>query len=694
MNAGWCPQDDNFESSDTQQFVPQHATEEEYREFILNYSAAGDRAMQRYLAGRRQFVKGFPQMADWFQASLLRRVGRTYWLEDGTPPSTSYERTVDYVCYFARPYLYFLALRGYLQFDLQWLLAARHLRGTLYLKEAGIEAQMEPLIEEGQTLGYAEKTLRASLWWLFNRFFLHHGGKFDADSITEGDLAKFRNAVQEFGQRSDVELFYGTRDDYARTAKLARANLHVLGVILYHRGQIDSLPQPRGTPDPSRKPTSKPRMEATAKRYVSRRRPSISDSYARQTDHYLRKFIDWVSEEYPGMESFAEVDRDMVLDYASATSRMNGRRTGRPLAVATRSKLLETLATFFSLTAEWGWEDVPGRRLLGPGDLPKQVRGVPRYIPEAELAPLMEAVRELACPYQRTAILVARWSGARRDEIRRLEMDCLDAYPDGTPRLRIPAGKTHTERVVPLNEEAAQAVRELKTSVHRGRGIVDRVTKLPTHYLFTSRGKLLSSWYLFDQGLKKAREAAGVPAEWNGPGSTAHRFRHTLGMQLAERGAKLYTVMNVLGHTSPHMSLVYARVSDDAVKQDYEKVLGPGAEIAGPLAHTIKAGELPEADVEWIKTNFFKTELELGHCLRLPQEGPCECDLYLSCAKFVTTRDYTTRLRVRRALELELVEDAKTRGWEREIERHRRTAQRIEQLLHDLGEPIEEEATG
>jgi hypothetical protein len=42
--------------------------------------------------------------------------------------------------------------------------------------------------------------------------------------------------------------------------------------------------------------------------------------------------------------------------------------------------------------------------------------------------------------------------------------------------------------------------------------------------------------------------------------------------------------------------------------------------------------------VDWLNSNFFKTELELGHCLRLPQEGLCECDLYLNCAKFVTTR--------------------------------------------------------
>jgi hypothetical protein len=147
--------------------------------------------------------------------------------------------------------------------------------------------------------------------------------------------------------------------------------------------------------------------------------------------------------------------------------------------------------------------------------------------------------------------------------------------------------------------------------------------------------------------------------------------------------------MKMLGHTSTEMTLVYAHISDKAMAEDYQKVLGPGAELAGPLAEQLRAGTLPEESVAWLKTNFFNTELELGHCLRLPQEGPCECDLYLSCAKFVTTREYAPRLRSRRTRELELIEGAISQGWDREVERHRCTTKRIEQLLEELGEPLE-----
>ncbi len=147
--------------------------------------------------------------------------------------------------------------------------------------------------------------------------------------------------------------------------------------------------------------------------------------------------------------------------------------------------------------------------------------------------------------------------------------------------------------------------------------------------------------------------------------------------------------MKILGHDSVNMTIVYAYISDVEVRKDYDAVLGPGAAIAGPSAELLRSGNLSEADVHWLKTNFFKTELELGHCLRLPQEGPCECDLYLNCAKFVTTREYAPRLRHRRRRELELIEDAISRGWQREVERHQCTARRIEQLLADLAEPLD-----
>jgi hypothetical protein len=208
-------------------------------------------------------------------------------------------------------------------------------------------------------------------------------------------------------------------------------------------------------------------------------------------------------------------------------------------------------------------------------------------------------------------------------------------------------------------------------------------------FVFVWRGKLMGNKHLFETLLKRVCEASDLVDSRGKPTITMHRFRHTLGTELAERGAKLHTIMSILGHESPQMTMVYARISDAEVLRDYRSVLEPGATIAGAGAEAIRAGALSAEAVDWLRGNFLKTELELGHCLRLPSEGPCECDLYLSCSRFVTTPAYAPRLRERRRLELSLADDGRERTWPREVERHCAVARRIEQLLSDLGEEVE-----
>ena len=134
------------------------------------------------------------------------------------------------------------------------------------------------------------------------------------------------------------------------------------------------------------------------------------------------------------------------------------------------------------------------------------------------------------------------------------------------------------------------------------------------------------------------------------------------------------------------MSLIYSRISDPEVRRQYESALASGNRIDGPAADALMNGRLDDQAIHWLQTNFLKTELELGHCLRLPAEGPCECELMLACPKFLTTIEYAPKLRVRLGREEELISDAQLRGWPREVERHQATQRRLNQLLADLNE--------
>jgi integrase len=107
-------------------------------------------------------------------------------------------------------------------------------------------------------------------------------------------------------------------------------------------------------------------------------------------------------------------------------------------------------------------------------------------------------------------LIVARWSGARRDEIRRLAVDCLDTYPDGHPRLRIPVGKGYAERMIPLHPQAADALQPLIDLARStgGRRRYDPSAGREVQHIFVARGKLLSKSLLFDMSPKPAPRRA------------------------------------------------------------------------------------------------------------------------------------------------------------------------------------------
>ena len=661
-----------------------HAEASEYAAFVqafTDHRPYGDptRMRARLLRCRTNFMQRYPSLREWFSAPLTERVGRLY-REDTNHPCCP-------ISYRARHYLTYLALRGYATFDWEWLIATHHLVLEPFLPVLGYPTTLSSLVETAVNLGYEWKDARMTLQWAVARVLLHLGSP-HLQAICATHLAEFEQAIARFSDRADVACFFGSRERYQHGMREEYlTSVHLLQTVLYHQGRIQTEPYRVKHLAAARTPC-KPHMEAVVTRYLAVRRLTDQPGTIQAGRRALLKFIDWLAQTHPRIESWAEVSRDQVMEYAASLNTVMSKR-GRPFATVTKHSLLCWLSVFFQDTSSWEWEGVPQRPPLLHGDLPKLPKSIPRYIPQEELERLMPAIRRLDCPYQRTALLIARWCGARREEIQRLSIDCLDSYPDGTPRLRIPAGKTKKERIVPLNEEAADTIRLLQARRRTQRGLRDRQTGVETPYLFMHHGRLMSSKYLFEDALTKVCQASGLTTADNKRRVTAHRFRHTVGTALAQKGARLRTIQKILGHESVEMALVYIGLTDEDVRQDYQNVLGPRAVIAGPGVELIRAGEFTPAEIDWLKSNYFKTELELGHCLRLPQEGPCECDLYLTCTKFVTTPAYAPRLRRRHRREQELVEDAKAHGWPREVERHQCTLKRLEHLLAELGEPLE-----
>ncbi len=653
--------------------APQHCTEADYAAYVASLPWQPE-SRKRLLRHRQAFLDRWPSLESWLEAPMTERLERSSGGGRGH-----------------RLYIYYLALTDRVRLDYAWMFAAGQIAAGRTAASLNLDLGIPALCAAAMRLGFDQEGALQSVRWSVTRIALRSGVR-TPEELEAQHIDDALAAVQEFTARPDVGLFYGSAERFKRGPAVIWAhNLNTLKMILFHRGQYPAPPKkimPR-----SIRPVAQSGMWAVVERWLGRKRLTLQPKTTYALGYSMRRFLGHLALVAPEIDNFDRVTREHALSFLQALASEPTATTGRPMSSYARRNRGVAVAQFFQDTSNWGWDGVPGRPLLDRRDIPPMPVRVPRFIPADELARLMDAVRGLECPYQRAAILTARWSGARRREVQRLPVRCLDSYPDGTARLRIPVSKNLRERVVPLHEEAAEALRTV-VALRAGaeeRPLIDERTGSPEHFLFSKYGRLMSAQYLFGPVLDKACKSAGL-TDRRGRGTvTAHRFRHTVGTQLAESGARLHTIMSVLGHLSPDMAMVYARISDAEVLRDYKAVLGPGAVIAGPGAEAIRGGTLGKDAVDWLKTNFLKTELELGHCLRLPAEGPCECEIFFACSRFVTTPAYASRLRERHKVELVLAEDARARSLPREVERHHCSAARVERLLTDMGLGLTEE---
>jgi integrase len=665
-----------------------HLTDEEYHQLVASRPCGVDQ-VRRMRRARRAFVARWPDLAAWMAAPVADRLLHSAGITNQDQQAIVAGQRL-YVCA--------LAMHGRIRLDYPWLIASS--LKNLALAQ-GVVVGFGPgwlgeLMAEAARIGYQPQAARSMLSGACTRIALQ---KADADwrTITAADLRQLRDEIGAFRDRADAcqlrpclaERSSGLEVWYRTT----RTTVHVTHVVLHSLGYIPEQARVVSlATQPHALPPGPPAMEDVINRYLARVVPNRTRNRNNMQGRF-RTMTTWLAKQHPEVTNFAQLTRSHMEAFITwLRTDYRHYRTGEPVSIATQVATISALNVLFRNTLAWGWNDVPDRALLSHLDIPKRTEKVPRYLHEHELAAVVDGIRALEDPYQRAANLVARWAGPRRSEIQRLELDCLDTYPEGHPRLRIPAGKTYTERSVPLHPEAADALREcIGATRARNQGpLVDEVTSRPTYYVFQLRGKLMSTYRLFDAALQSACEHAGLLHPDGSRVVTSHRFRHTVGTQLAEEGARLQTIMAILGHRSSDMSLFYARITDTTVLKDYQTALHPGAYIAGPAAEAIRNNQLSPRAVDWLASNYYKTALELGHCLRLPEEGPCECDLYLTCSKFVTTVEYTPRLQERLRVERQLVCDATDRGWPREVERHTAIAGRITDILDELGEPRED----
>jgi hypothetical protein len=122
-----------------------------------------------------------------------------------------------------------------------------------------------------------------------------------------------------------------------------------------------------------------------------------------------------------------------------------------------------------------------------------------------------------------------------------------------------------------------------------------------------------------------------------------HQLRHTLATQSINRGMSLEAIAALLGHRSMDMTLVYARISDQTVAEEYFKV------TQAVEAHYRHTGMLPAGSPKTGATaSDHRRLLANGHCTRPALLGCAFESVCERCGFFETGPTFVTILRRQR----------------------------------------------
>jgi len=249
------------------------------------------------------------------------------------------------------------------------------------------------------------------------------------------------------------------------------------------------------------------------------------------------------------VRELADVKRKHLLDFID-------QRLTAGYAASSINTDVRTFHGFLRFLQEQGYSvpqfllRIPG--LKQPDPLPKfltdeQVRLV-RDEFESRVAKAENFRQRREALLDRAAFYLLWQSGLRMGEVEELRLENLDLE---NRRFTVRQSKALKDRTVFMTDTTVHAIREYLEV--RGPG--------PTDHLFLYRNQPLSK-DLVPTHLRVAGQRVGVKIY-------PHRLRHTAATQLLNAGCRVTSIQKFLGHKELSTTMIYARVHDQTVADDY-----------------------------------------------------------------------------------------------------------------------------
>ena len=362
-----------------------------------------------------------------------------------------------------------------------------------------------------------------------------------------------------------------------------------------------------------------PQLAVTGRRYLAQIGVSLQRRSVEAADNTLRLFVAFLAEEHAEVQGFAEVRRIHIEDFKTWLRQRRAPRGGT-LTNNTIRQRLGTLRAFFDRIIEWDWADAPARVPIFGNDLPIVDDPLPRFLDDPTFAKLMRANAD-APALDRLVIELLAGTGMRVGELCGLSADAVTVI-SGAVWLRVPVGKLHNDRYVPLMPRLAQLLEDWLDE-HRDR-----------EWLLVRSGKPLDR-FTIARMLDRVTRRAGIAHVH------PHQLRHTLATQAINRGMRLEAIATLLGHRSLRMTLVYARIANRTVAEEYHAVSTKvEALYAGDDENETPAMRQLRGELNRMLGN--------GYCTR-PNEMGCSFEAVCEgCGFFTTTIDFKPTLQRQR----------------------------------------------
>ncbi len=272
--------------------------------------------------------------------------------------------------------------------------------------------------------------------------------------------------------------------------------------------------------------------------------PNTLAAYA--TD--LSQFHAFLKEER-SFQRWADVRRDDVMAFLLYLKE-------RKYATSTITRRISAIRSFFAFLVQEGKVRQDPTEGI---ELPTVARRLPRVLSMEEMDDLLELPARSNSPIalrDRAMLELAYATGLRVSELVELKLGDFN-LSTGEVRIR---GKGNRERIVPLSETAAQALKEY---LELGRPHLARNAEQMNLFL-NRRGRPMTRqgfWLM----LKKYAEELGLDDV------TPHTLRHTFATHTLRRKADLRSVQAMLGHASIATTQIYTQLATEQLHEAYEE---------------------------------------------------------------------------------------------------------------------------